>query len=148
MTFYFDNAATTKIKPEVLKEMMPYLTEEYGNPSSLYGIGRNAKKAIDNSRNKVAELINCDKNEIYFTSCGTESDNTAIKGIANKYKEKGNHIITTKIEHHAILESCKELEKQGFEVTYLDVDKNGIVDLQELENVLFNDLRIDEPTYL
>ena len=88
MTFYFDNAATTKIKPEVLKEMMPYLTEEYGNPSSLYGIGRNAKKAIDNSRNKVAELINCDKNEIYFTSCGTESDNTAIKGIANRYKEK------------------------------------------------------------
>lgn len=136
MTFYFDNAATTKIKPEVLKEMMPYLTEEYGNPSSLYGIGRNAKKAIDNSRNKVAELINCDKNEIYFTSCGTESDNTAIKGIANRYKEKGNHIITTKIEHHAILESCEELEKQGFDVTYLNVDENGIVDLQELENAI------------
>ena len=136
MTFYFDNAATTKIKPEVLKEMMPYLTEEYGNPSSLYGIGRNAKKAIDNSRNKVAELINCDKNEIYFTSCGTESDNTAIKGIANEYKEKGNHIITTKIEHHAILESCEELEKHGFEVTYLNVDKNGILNLQELENTI------------
>ena len=136
MTFYFDNAATTKIKSEVLKEMMPYLTEEYGNPSSLYGIGRNAKKAIDNSRNKVAELINCDKNEIYFTSCGTESDNTAIKGIANEYKEKGNHIITTKIEHHAILESCEELEKQGFEVTYLNVDKNGILNLQELENAI------------
>ena len=136
MTFYFDNAATTKIKPEVLKEMMPYLTEEYGNPSSLYHIGRNAKRAIENARMKVANLINCEKNEIYFTGCGTESDNTAIKGIAYKYKEKGNHIITTKIEHHAILESCHSLEEQGYEVTYLNVDKNGIIDLQELENAI------------
>ena len=136
MTFYFDNAATTKIKQEVIKQMMPFLTEEYGNPSSLYHIGRSAKRAIDNARNQVAGLINCDKNEIYFTGCGTESDNTAIKGIAYKYKEKGNHIITSKIEHQAILESCETLEKQGFEVTYLNVDKDGIVDLQELENAI------------
>ena len=136
MIFYFDNAATTKIKPEVLKEMMPYLTEEYGNPSSLYSAGRNAKRAIENAREKVANLINCDKNEIYFTSCGSESDNTALKSIANTYKEKGNHIITTKIEHHAILESCEALEKQGLEVTYLNVDKDGIVNLGELENAI------------
>ena len=155
MTFYFDNAATTKIKPEVLSEMMPYLREEYGNPSSLYGIGRSAKRAIDSAREKVANLINSDKNEIYFTGCGTESDNTALKGIAYKFKEKWdenfenqveepldknkikkNHIITTKIEHHAILESCKTLEKQGFEVTYLDVDRDGIINLQELENAI------------
>ena len=136
MTFYFDNAATTKIKPEVLKTMMPYLTEEYGNPSSLYSIGRSSKRAIENARQDVAKLINCDKSEIYFTGCGTESDNTALKGIANRYKEKGNHIITTKIEHHAILESCKTLEKQGFDITYLNVDERGIVDLQQLENTV------------
>ena len=134
MTFYFDNAATTKIKPEVLSEMMPYLREEYGNPSSLYGIGRSAKRAIDSAREKVAKLINCDKSEIYFTGCGTESDNTALKGIA--YRDTGNHIITTKIEHHAILESCKTLEKKGFEITYLDVDKDGLINLQELENAI------------
>ena len=90
MTFYFDNAATTKIKPEVLKTMMPYLTEEYGNPSSLYSIGRSSKRAIENARQDVAKLINCDKSEIYFTGCGTESDNTALKGIANRYKESCN----------------------------------------------------------
>ena len=136
MTFYFDNAATTKIKPEVIKSMMPYLTEEYGNPSSLYHIGRSARKAIDTARKQVADLINCKKNEIYFTGCGTESDNTALKGIAYRNKEKGNHIITTKIEHHAILESCKTLEKQGFDITYLDVDKDGMISLQELENTI------------
>ena len=158
MTFYFDNSATTKIKPEVLKEMMPYLTEEYGNPSSLYGIGRSAKKAIDIARDKVANLINCDKNEIYFTGGGTESDNTALKGIAYKAKEewnknfdnkteeiaenntknkiKKNHIITSKIEHHAILETCKSLEKEEFDITYLDVDKDGMINLQELENAI------------
>ena len=103
--YYFDNAATTKIKPEVLNAMIPYLSKEYGNPSSLYSIGRNAKRAIEDAREKVAKLINANKNEIYFTSCGSESDNTAIKGIAYRYKGKGNHIITSKIEHHAILES-------------------------------------------
>ncbi len=133
MIYYFDNAATTKIKPEVLNAMIPYLSKEYGNPSSLYSIGRNAKRAIEDAREKVAKLINANKNEIYFTSCGSESDNTAIKGIAYRYKEKGNHIITSKIEHHAILESCKDLEKKGFKITYLNVDENGIVDLNELE---------------
>lgn len=136
MTFYFDNSATTKIRPEVLKAMMPYLTEEYGNPSSLYSIGRNSKKAIEKAREKVANLINCDKNEIYFTGCGTESDNTALKGIAYRHKKKGNHIITTKIEHNAVLESCKTLEKQGFEITYLDVDEEGIINLQELNDAI------------
>ena len=136
MIYYFDNAATTKIKPQVLKEMLPYLTEEYGNPSSLYSLGRNAKKAIEKSRKQVANLIGADKNEIYFTSCGSESDNTAIKGIATRYKQKGNHIITTKIEHHAILESCKAMEKQGFDITYLNVNKDGIVNLEELENAI------------
>lgn len=133
MIYYFDNAATTKIKPEVLNAMIPYLSKEYGNPSSLYSIGRNAKRAIEDAREKVAKLINANKNEIYFTSCGSESDNTAIKGIAYRYKEKGNHIITSKIEHHAILESCKDLEKKGFKITYLNVNENGIVDLNELE---------------
>ena len=136
MTFYFDNSATTKIKPEVLKAMMPYLTEEYGNPSSLYYIGRNSKKAIEKAREQVAKLINCEKKEIYFTGGGTESDNTALKGIAYRYKEKGNHIITTKIEHHAILESCKSLENQGFEITYLDVDEKGIINLKELKDAI------------
>lgn len=136
MLFYFDNAATTKIKSEVLREMLPYLSEEYGNPSSLYSIGRSAKRAIESSRQKVANLINCDKNEIYFTSCGSESDNTALKGIAGAYKEKGNHIITSKIEHHAILNTCKQLEKQGFEITYLNVDKDGLINLEELKNAI------------
>ena len=136
MTFYFDNSATTKIKPEVLKAMMPYLTEEYGNPSSLYSIGRSAKRAVERARTQVSNLINANRNEIYFTGCGTESDNTALKGIANSYKDKGNHIITSKIEHNAILESCKTLEKNGFKITYLNVDRDGIINLQELENAI------------
>lgn len=134
MTFYFDNAATTKIKPEVLNEMMPYLTEEYGNPSSLYSVGRSAKRAVERARTQVANLINGNRNEIYFTGCGSESDNTALKGIAYRYKDKGNHIITSKIEHNAILESCKMLEKNGYRITYLNVDKDGLINLQELEN--------------
>ena len=134
MVIYFDNAATTKVKDEVLKEMMPYFCEEYGNPSSIYYIGRKAKKAIEKAREKVANLIGADKNEIYFTGCGTESDNTALKGIAYRNKEKGNHIITTKIEHPAILDSCKELEKEGYEITYLNVNELGLINLGELEN--------------
>ena len=136
MTFYFDNAATTKIKPEVLEAMMPFLTEEYGNPSSLYSIGRSAKREIDSARREVASMLNCDKNEIYFTGGGTESDNTALKGIAYRLKEHGNHIITTKIEHHAILESCETLEKQGFKITYLNVDEDGKIKLEEIENAI------------
>ena len=108
-SLYFDNSATTRIKPEVLEAMMPYLKLEYGNPSSMYTIGRSAKRAIENARINVANLINANPNEIYFTSCGSESDNTALKGIAYKNREKGNHIIISKIEHPAILNSCKAL---------------------------------------
>ena len=133
---YFDNAATTKIKEEVLKEMLPFLTEEYGNASSMYKLGRNAKRAMEEARKKVANLFNCEASEIYFTSCGSESDNMALKGLAYMQKEKNtgkNHIITSKIEHPAILETCKALENQGFEITYLNVDEEGFIDLNMLE---------------
>ena len=129
---YFDNAATTPVREEVIKEMSPYFGVEYGNASTMYSIGRNARRAMNHSRKQVAEAINCDINEIYFTSCGSESDNLAIKGFAWANKDKGNHIITSKIEHHAVLDACKALEKQGFEVTYLNVDNKGIVDLNQL----------------
>ena len=137
-TIYFDNAATTPIKTEVLNEMIPYLTKEYGNASSLYTIGRNAKRAIENARKQVAELINCKPNEIFFTGSGSESDNTAIKGYAYANKEKGNHIITSKIEHPAVIETCKILEKHGYEVSYIDVDEEGILKLDELEKNIKN----------
>lgn len=136
---YFDNAATTKVKKEVMDKMFPYFIESYGNPSSLYMLGRTAKVGIEEARKQVANLINCDKNEIYFTSGGTESDNTALKGIMYLNKNKGKHVITTKIEHHAILNTCKNLEKNGFKVTYLNVDKEGIINLEELVNVITED---------
>lgn len=129
---YFDNAATTKVKDEVLNEMMPYFKEQYGNASSAHSLGRNNKKALEESRKKVADLIGAKPKEIYFTSGGSESNNTALKGFAYANKNKGNHIITSKIEHPAILESCKALEKQGYKITYLNVDKDGVVDLYEL----------------
>ena len=131
---YFDNSATTRVKDEVFKEMIPYLSIEYGNPSSLYSIGRSAKRAISEARRRVASLINCSPEEIYFTSCGSESDNTALKGIAYANKEKGNHIITSKIEHPAILNSCKNLESKGFKISYIDVDKDGMLNLEKLES--------------
>ena len=130
---YFDNAATTQVNQDVIKEMLPYFSIEYGNPSSLYSIGRRAKRALEEARRKIANIINCKPNEIYFTSCGTESDNLAIKGIAYANKEKGKHIITSKIEHPAVLNTCKELEEQGYKVTYLDVDQNGIVNVEQLK---------------
>jgi cysteine desulfurase len=136
---YFDNSATTRIKEAVLTEMFPFLSREYGNPSSLYSIGRKSKRAIEEARKRVASLINCNSEEIYFTSCGSESDNTALKGIAYANQNKGKHIITSKIEHPAILHSCQNLEKKGFEVTYLDVDKDGFVNLQTLENSIRQD---------
>lgn len=136
---YFDNSATTPIKEEVLKAMFPYLSIQYGNPSSIYSIGRNAKRAIEESRKKVASLIKCKAEEIYFTSCGSESDNTALKGIAYANKNKGRHIITSKIEHPAILNACKTLEKQGFEITYIDVDKGGTINLETLKNYIRKD---------
>ena len=137
-TRYFDHAATTPVRQEVLKEILPYFEIEYGNPSSIYALGRHNKRAIDESRHKVAKAINAKKNEIYFTSCGSESDNLAIKGIFLANKDKGNHIITTKIEHPAVLNTCKWLEKNGCEVTYLNVDENGRINLEELENSIKN----------
>ena len=136
---YFDNAATTKVAEEVLNEMLPYLKEKFGNPSSMYTLGRSSKRAIEEARKKVAELINCEPNEIYFTSSGSESDNTAIKGIAYYNYNKGMHIITSKIEHQAVLNTCHTLEKQGFIVTYLDVDKEGFIDLEQLMNSIRHD---------
>lgn len=136
---YFDHAATTAVKEEVLKEMIPYYCIEYGNASSLYSIGRKSRKILENSREKVARVLNCKPKEIYFTSCGSESDNLAIKGIARKHKNKGKHIITTKIEHPAVLNTCKSLEKDGFVVTYLGVDKEGFISLEELKNSIRED---------
>lgn len=136
---YFDNSATTRVKKEVLEEMFPYLSVEYGNPSSIYSIGRSAKRAIEKARKRVASLINCRPEEIFFTSCGSESDNTALKGIAYANKDKGKHIITSKIEHPAILNSCHNLEKNGFDVTYIDVDKDGIINLNTLKNSIRSD---------
>ena len=130
---YFDNSATTRIDEEVLKEMMPYLKENYGNASSIYKLGRTSKKAIEESREKIAKAINANPEDIYFTAGGSESDNTIIKGIAHFNKNKGNHIITSKIEHPAVLETCKQLEQEGFEVAYINVDNNGIIDLEELK---------------
>lgn len=136
---YFDNAATTRVKNEVFEEMLPYLKEEFGNPSSMYTIGRKSRRAVEEAREKVAKLINAKSNEIYFTGCGSESDNTAIKGIAYANVKKGRHIITSKIEHPAVLNTCKSLEKQGFKVTYLNVNSDGIVDLNQLKNSIRND---------
>lgn len=136
---YFDNAATTRVKKEVLEEMLPYFHEKYGNPSSLYSLGRASKKAIEEARKKVASLINCNPNEIYFTGCGSESDNTIIKGIAYSNQKRGRHIITSQIEHPAVLHTCQVLERQGFEVTYLKVNKEGFINIEELRNSIRND---------
>lgn len=131
---YFDHAATTPVSENVLKAMIPYFTCEYGNASSLYTIGRKSKKAVEEARKKVAKAIGAKQHEIYFTSCGSESDNLAIKGVAYSHKEKGNHIITSKIEHPAVLNTCETLQRQGFEVTYLDVDEKGFVNMEQLIN--------------
>lgn len=133
---YLDYSATTPVKEEVLKEMIPYFTEKFGNPSSLYDKGLEAKAAVDHAREQLAALINADPKEIYFTAGGTEADNWSLMGVADKLKDKGSHIITTKIEHHAILHSCEFLEKHGYEVTYLGIDKNGRISLEELENAI------------
>lgn len=133
---YLDYSATTPVKKEVLEAMLPYFSEKFGNPSSLYGIGLNAKSDLNEARAKVAKLIGADEREIYFTSCGTEADNWAVIGTARAKKAKGNHIITTRIEHHALLHSCEYLEKEGFEVTYLDVDNKGRILLEDLERAI------------
>ena len=129
---YMDNAATTPVKPEVLDAMLPYFTEKFGNPSSIYSISSENKKAITDAREVIAKTINTTPENIYFTAGGSESDNWALKATADAYASKGKHIITTKIEHHAILHTCEYLETKGFEITYLDVDENGLVKLDEL----------------
>ncbi len=130
---YLDNAATTKVAGEVVEAMIPYFTENYGNPSSVYSFASKNKEAITTQREVIADALGAKANEIYFTAGGSESDNWALKATAEAYKNKGNHIITTKIEHHAILHTAEYLEKNGFEVTYLDVDENGMVRLEDLQ---------------
>ena len=132
-TVYLDNSATTRVDDDVLKAMIPYFAESYGNASSIYKLGRDNRRVIEDAREKVAKILNCEPTEVYFTSGGSESDNMALKGIAHANRKKGNHIITSKIEHPAVLESCKQLEKEGFEVSYIGVDENGILNLEELK---------------
>ena len=139
MEIYLDNAATTKMNDKVFEEMIPYLKDNYGNPSSAYKIGRDNKEIIENARKEVAEILNASPSEIYFTSGGSEADNMALKGIALGNVDKGKHIITSKIEHPAVLDTCKELEREGFEISYIGVNENGIVDLTELENKIRKD---------
>ena len=139
---YLDNAATTKTAPEVVEAMLPYFTEHYGNPSTVYSLGGESKKAITEARETIANALGAQTEEIYFTAGGSESDNWALKATAEAYKSKGKHIITTKIEHHAILHTCEYLEQRGFEVTYLDVYENGIVHPEDVENAIREDTAI------
>ncbi|MFH2028711.1 MAG: cysteine desulfurase NifS [Nanoarchaeota archaeon] len=136
MKIYMDHAATTAVDKEVVKAMLPYFTDKYGNASSLHQLGQEAKEDLEESRDMIAEFINADPKEVIFTSGGTESDNMAIKEIAFTNRDKGNHIITTNIEHHAVENSCKFLEKMGFKVTYVKVEKNGIVDAAKIEKAI------------
>ena len=136
---YFDHAATTPVRPEVLNSMIPFFGTEYGNPSSMYTIGRSSRRAAEEARSEIARAINAEKNEIYFTSCGSESDNMIIKGIMLANKDKGKHMITSKIEHPAVINTCKWLEENGFDVTYLNVDFNGKISLEKLENSIRSD---------
>lgn len=133
---YMDNAATTQVYPEVFEAMKPYFTEFYGNPSSIYSFAGNSKKAVEDSRKTIADFLGAKTEEIYFTGGGSESDNWALKATADAYGNKGKHIITSKIEHHAILHTCEYLEKKGFEVTYLDVDENGFVNHADVEKAI------------
>ncbi|VBB06031.1 aminotransferases class-v pyridoxal-phosphate attachment site [Lucifera butyrica] len=133
---YFDHSATTPVDPEVATLMLEYMTDKFGNPSSIHSFGREVKKAVDQARQSVADLIGANPNEIFFTSGGTEADNLALKGVAYANRKKGNHIITTAIEHHAILHTCEYLEKQGFSITYLPVDENAMVRLEDVKNAI------------
>jgi cysteine desulfurase len=133
---YFDHNATTPVLDEVFEAMVPFLKEQWGNPSSIHWAGRGTRKAVEDARERVCSLLNCAPLELIFTSSGTEGDNHAIKGLAYAQKNKGNHIITTKVEHPAVLSTCKHLQKEGFEVTYLDVDKDGLIDLEELKKAI------------
>lgn len=133
---YLDNAATTALSPKVLEKMMPYLTDIYGNASSPHSFGQNARIGVEHAREQVARAINADPSEIVFTGCGTESDNTVLFGVAERYAKKGDHIITTNVEHHAILHSCAALEKKGIKVTYLPVDKDGLVTPEQVRDAI------------
>ena len=133
---YLDNAATTKTAPEVVEAMLPYFTEYYGNAGSIYKLGTESKKAVIRAKETIAATLHVQPNEIYFTSGGTESDNWAIKAAYEAYRDKGNHIITTKIEHHAVLHTCEYLEKRGAEITYLDVDEDGLLDTEQLKKAI------------
>ena len=133
---YLDNAATTKTAPEVVDAMLPYFSEYYGNASTIYGLGAESKKAMDHARQTIADSLGAKPEEIYFTAGGSESDNWALKATAEAYASKGKHIITTKIEHHAILHTCEYLEKRGFEITYLNVDRDGLISLDELKTAI------------
>lgn len=133
---YFDHSATTKVDREVAELMLEYMTEKYGNPSSVHSFGREARKAVEEAREKVASLLNAKPSEIIFTSGGTEADNLALKGVAMANRKKGNHIITTGIEHHAIMHTCEYLEKQGFTVTYLPVDENAMIRMEDLKKAI------------
>lgn len=133
---YLDNAATTRTAPEVVEAMLPYFSENYGNPSSIYAIGSKSKEAVTNVRAQIAGTLGAKTNEIYFTGGGSEADNWALIATAEAYEKKGKHIITSKIEHHAILHTCQYLEKRGFEITYVDVDENGILKLEELKRAI------------
>ena len=136
---YFDNAATTPVRKEVLETVMPFFSEYYGNASSVYNIARIGKKAVEDARKKVADAFNADVNEIFFTAGGSEADNWAIKGVAEALSNKGKHIITTNVEHHAVLHTCQYLEKKGFEVTYLPVDEYGLVSAEQVEKAIKDD---------
>lgn len=136
---YLDNAATTQLWPEVMEEMKPYFLDHYGNPSSIYQFAQKSSHAVERAREEIASVIGAKPSEIYFTGGGSEADNWAIKGIAEAFRSKGRHIITSKIEHHAVLHVCEYLEKQGYEVTYLDVDEDGILDLEQLERAIRSD---------
>ena len=136
-TIYADNAATTQVSHRVLQQMLPWLSQHYGNPSSIYGIGREARGAVEDARAQLAQALNAQPSEIFFTACGTESDNWAIKGVAHALAAKGKkHIITSAIEHHAVLHTCKALEKEGFAVTYLPVDRDGLVSVADVEKAI------------
>lgn len=139
MKVYMDNAATTKLSPDVLNAMMPYLTDIYGNASSVHAFGREAREGVEHARNQVAAAINASPDEVFFTAGGTESDNMAIKGVAHKYAKKGKHIITTAIEHHAVLHTCEALEKEGYEVTYLPVDEDGLISVEQVRAAMRDD---------
>ncbi len=136
---YLDYSATTPVKDEVVKEMIPYFSSMFGNPSSRYGPGLEAKKGLDTARERVAALINAEPREVFFTSCGTEADNWVIEGVSDNLRNRGKHIITSRIEHHAVLHTCEYLEKHGFEVTYLDVDREGFVDPEDLKKAIRDD---------